>query len=81
MAKARHSFPWDIAGAITLKHDTHDGRLEEVADDVGADGGEEAEQHHVLVKPSVHAEFLDAARAGKIQITVLCLYVALATHN
>ena len=39
-----------------------------MSDDVGADGGEEAEQHHVLVEPGVHAELLDAAQAGKIQI-------------
>ena len=62
-SKARLNFPGYVPGAITLKHYALYGRLEEVPDGVGADGGEEAQEHHVLVQPRVHAELLDAARA------------------
>ena len=61
LSKTRLRFPGHVSGAVALEDDALDGRLEEVADGVGADGGEEAQQNHVLVQPRVHAELLDAA--------------------
>ena len=61
-SKSRLSFPGHVPGAVTLQYDALYGRLEEAPDGVGADGREEAKEHHVLVQPCVHAKLLDAAR-------------------